>query len=171
MDSTNSSAAGTGRTAPGNEASAAAGTPSKAQGHPPSNTDAVTLKPRNPAHVAAWKAGKGGAALTSISQQLDTVLMAHAAREYIVMRQACVRLASAVVVANESEQIPDAAMGKLYERARTLLAAGAADCEVGIVSQREGVEDMVTHTKASLLNQAVTDLNTGTVSISSLKKT
>jgi len=87
------------------------------------------------------------------------------------MRQACVRLASAVVVANESEQIPDAAMGKLYERARTLLAAGAADCEAGIVSQREGVEDTVTHTKASLLNQAVTDFNTGIASISSLKKT
>ena len=62
-------------------------------------------------------------------------------------------------------------MGRLYESARTLLAAGAADCEAGIVSQREGVEDMVTHTKASLLNQALTDFNTATATISGLKKT
>ena len=144
--STNNSAAGTGRTAPADGASAAAGTPSKVEGNPPSDTKSVTLNPRNPAHVAAWEAGKGGAALTSISEQLGTVLMAHGSSQYTVMRQACVRLASAVAVANESAQIPDAAMGRLYERARTLLAAGAAGCEAGIVSQREGVEDMVTHT-------------------------
>jgi hypothetical protein len=143
------------------QTAAAAGSSMRAPNNPPLTTKPVTLSPRHPALVASWNAGKGGAALSSITQQLGTVLMAHGASQYPIMRRACVQLSASVETASGSEPIPDATMEQLYQRALTLLAAGAGKCEAGISTQKEGLEDTATRANASLLSQAMSDFSTG----------
>lgn len=146
---------------------AAAGAPATAEaitrapGNAPQAVKQVALKARHPAQVAAWKAGNGGTALTMISQQIGNVLIAHGIGQYAVMLEACVRLDSAVRNANTSAPIPDAAMQTLYGKALSLLATGAANCQAAITVSSEGEGAIVTHTRASVLNAAVADFNTG----------
>jgi hypothetical protein len=121
----------------------------------------VGLKPRDPAHVATWNAGQGGATLAAISASLGTALMAHGADQFAQMRQACVSLASEVASASTQPPIPDSNMQILYKKALTSLAVGAAKCEAGISSHLEGDEDLVIHTDPVLLDAAMSQLDIG----------
>jgi hypothetical protein len=150
------------RVADSDQTAQAVGAPAQGGGSPSAVIQPVIPAPRNPTAVAAWKKGKGGAALTAISQHLGQVLMAYGVGEYTVMRQACARLTPAVATANESAPIPDTAMQVLYERTLNLLTTGAAACKAGITSQPDGPEDVVIHTNASLLGKALADFKTGT---------
>lgn len=121
----------------------------------------VALKPRNPAHVATWNAGQGGATLAAISASLGTALMAHGADQFAQMRRACVSLASDVANASTQPPIPDSNMQILYRKALTSLAVGAVKCEAGISSHLEGDEDLVIHTDPALLDTAMSQLDIG----------
>ena len=140
---------------------APAGAADSQAGAPTLPTGPVALKPRNPAHVATWNAGQGGATLAAISTNLGTALMAHGAHQFAQMRRACVSLASDVASASTQPPIPDSAMQVLYEKALTSLAVGAAKCEAGISSHLEGDEDLVVQTNPALLDTAMSQLDIG----------
>lgn len=122
----------------------------------------IALKPGSPSQVAAWNAGPGGVTLAAISSHLGTVLMAHDARQYVLMKRECVGLAAEVKAASGQAAIPDSAMQSLYDKALTSLAAGAATCQAAVSSHQEGDEDLITKTDSSLLATAMSQLNTGT---------
>jgi hypothetical protein len=135
------------------------------------------LKPRNPAQVAAWNSGQGGAALAAVSAEVGTVLMTRGAGQFIEMRQACVSLASDVKTVSMQPPIPDTTMQYLYKKALASLAAGAANCEASVSSRLEGDEDNVIHTDPALLNTAISQIDIGfhnlysaTAEIKTLKK-
>ena len=115
----------------------------------------------NPANVAAWKTGQGGATLSAITDDLGAVLMAHGAGQFIQMQRACVSLASDTDKASTQPPIPDTAMQALYKKALTSLAVGAAKCEAAISSQPEGEENFVIHTNPALLDMSLSQLNIG----------
>ena len=159
-NSTGIAASGPGQAAPAGTGSSAGGAASRTGALKPP-VGPVVLKPKNPAHVAAWDKGQGGEALAALSAQIGTVLMAHGADQLIEMRHACVILASDVKTASIRAPIPDTAMQYLYKKALASLAAGAANCEEGISSRLEGDEDNVIHTDPALLNTAISELNIG----------
>jgi hypothetical protein len=121
----------------------------------------VALIPSSPAQVATWKAGPGGAALTSLTSQVGNVLMAHAVGQFVQMRRLCVSLASDVKASSTQSAIPDPAMQNLYNKALTSLSAGAAKCESAVSSHQEGEEYLITQTSSSLMTSAMSQLNTG----------
>jgi hypothetical protein len=122
-------------------------------------TEPMTTK--NRAGAAAWNAGHGGAALAAVSGQLGTTLMTHAARQFLLMRQACATLAADVRSAQQSPPIPDTAMETAYKRALAGLGKAAAECRAAISSHQEGVEDVEVHENTALLDEATSGLSTG----------
>jgi hypothetical protein len=121
----------------------------------------LALIPGQPAKVAVWNSGRGGAALAAVSHDFGDALMAHGARQFVEMKQACSKLATAVTTARAMAPIPDAAMQRLYGKALAEMAKGAADCRAAISSHREGVEDLVVHEDTSMLNRAMSLIAAG----------
>jgi hypothetical protein len=119
------------------------------------------LTPKNPAAVAAWNTGRGGAALAAVSNQLGTTLMTHGARQFLLMKQACTTLAAAVRTAKHSPPIPDSAIQKAYTGALAKLGKAAAECQAAISSHQEGIEDVVVHENTAILDQATSALTHG----------
>jgi len=115
------------------------------------------LTPGNPAHVAAWNAGQGGAALAAIRSHLGTVLMAHSVGQFAQMRQECRSLAIDVKTASGRPPIPDVAIQNLYVKAQASLASGAAKCQASI----KGKTGAAVHANKKLLGKAMTELNAG----------
>ena len=114
-----------------------------------------------PQGVAAWDAGYGGAAQAAVSKQLGNVLMSYGFHQLPSMKQACGMLTAAVTRAAANAPIPDAAMQMSYQRALAELAKGAADCQAGISTRLQGVEDVVVHEDAPAVNQAMSVLAAG----------
>lgn len=153
---------------PGRPGATAASPPAVSPSHPaaaatgpPAAGPPAVLSPADPSRVASWNSGDGGAALSAVTGQAGTVLMAHGARQYVELRAYCGTLGAVVRHAQALPPIPDAAMARLYARALTLLAAGAADCQAAITVRRDGVEDIEAHENAPLLARALADLGTG----------
>ena len=119
------------------------------------------MAPSSPAQVAAWKAGPGGAALTSLTAQVGNVLMAHATGQFVQMKRLCVSLASDVKAASARSAIPDSGMQNLYSKALASLSAGAANCVSAVSSHQEGEEYLITQTNSSLMTKAMSQLNAG----------
>jgi hypothetical protein len=87
--------------------------------------------------------------------------MAHGAGQFVQMRQACSKLATAVRIAQTQAPIPDAAMQKLYAKALTEMAQGAAGCQAAISSHLQGEEDLVVHKDTTMLNRAMSLIAAG----------
>jgi hypothetical protein len=119
------------------------------------------LKPTDPAQVKSWEAGSGGKALTQVTAQSGSVLMAHAGSQYPEMLQYCNALTTAVQTAEADSPIPDNAMQKMYAKSLTAFKMGAADCVAGITQHPEGVEDTVTSVNHAEINKAVSELSLG----------
>ncbi|MBO0879517.1 MAG: hypothetical protein J2P17_03925 [Mycobacterium sp.] len=119
------------------------------------------LTPAHKATVAAWSAGRGGAAVATVSAQLGYVLQEHGLRQFIQMKQSCARLSAAVSTARANAPIPDGAMQRLYGKALTDLAEGAADCRAAISGHREDLEDIEVRENAPLLQRALTAFAAG----------
>jgi hypothetical protein len=122
---------------------------------------ASPLQPTSPSSVATWKAGPGGAALGSVSQQLGNVAMAHGLHQFVEMKMACAKLAAAVTTVKAGPAIPDATMQQGYQGALGMLTTAAADCQGAISSKPDGDEYVQTQENTTTLNQATSALNTG----------
>jgi len=146
---------------------AAVGAAASAPGGTAAVGAAAALTPRNPAHVAAWNAGQGGATLAAIWSSLGMVLMTHSVGQFTQMRQECKSLALNVKTASMQLPIPDVAMQNQYEEAQASLAAGAAKCQASISSHLEGGNMTAVHTNGTLLNTAMSELYIGTRELSS----
>lgn len=147
---------------PGQPASAGTGSAQPApQGPAQLPSGGVALKPRNPGHVVAWNTGPGGAALSALSADVGTVLIAHGPGRFVQMKDACVSLAAAVATASVRPPIPDPAMETHYRQALTSLTAGATDCRAAISWRPQGDEGTVTTTSPALLARARSELDAG----------
>jgi hypothetical protein len=159
------SAAAAGRSTPGpmpgaprtpqSSVSASASTQARTQPGP------GPIKPSNPAPVKSWDSGPGGKALSAITAQSGSVLMAHSAGQYSEMLQSCQALASAVQAARTAPVIPDSAMQAKYTASLTAFGAAASDCTAAITQSTEGVEDTVTNVDQAKISQSISELNVG----------
>jgi hypothetical protein len=135
--------------------SASASTPARTQPGP------RPIKPTNPAPVESWDAGQGGKALSAITAQSGSVLMAHSAGQYSEMLQSCQALASAVQAARTAPVIPDSAMQAKYAASLTAFGTAGAECTAAITQSTEGVEDTVTNVDQAKISQSISELNVG----------
>jgi len=119
------------------------------------------LQPTSPPSVATWEAGPGGTALGSVSQQLGNVAMAHGVGQFVEMKMACAKLASAVTTAKAGPAIPDAAMQLGYLGALGMFTTAAADCQAAISFKPDGDEYVQTQENTTMLSQATSALTTG----------
>jgi hypothetical protein len=127
--------------------------------------------------VRAWDAGRGGAALSVVSEQVGVALQAVGLRQYTAARGACTKLATGVAAARTAPPIPDAAMQQLYKTALTELEQGAAHCRTAI-SQRSGggayfktQHDLaVLHQSTLVLSAGANDLYQATGEIKALRR-
>jgi hypothetical protein len=134
---------------------ASASTPARTQPGP------RPIKPTNPAPVESWDAGQGGKALSAITAQSGSVLMAHSAGQYSEMLQSCQALASAVQAARTAPVIPDSAMQAKYAASLTAFGTAGAECTAAITQSTEGVEDTVTNVDQAKISQSISELNVG----------
>lgn len=123
-------------------------------------------KPLKPAasvssKVKAWGQGSGGAAMTQVTTQSGSALMAHGAGQYPEMLQACRALTKAVQRAEGAPPIPDSAMQKEYSRSLSAFRAGAANCTAAISQHASGVEDTVTDVNKTVLATALKQFGQG----------
>ena len=81
------------------------------------------------------------------------------------MRYACTQLGSSVATAAAGPQIPDAAMQRLYTKALTELAKGAADCRAAISVKPSGDETNETNVDTTKLHQSTSELSAGATDI------
>jgi hypothetical protein len=123
------------------------------------------LKPSNAAQTKEWNKGSGGTALSAVTRDSGTVLMAHATGQYTQMLQACRALDTAIKDAEALSPIPDAAMQRMYTKSLSAFSTGVADCEAGISQHAEGVEDTVTHVNQADIKQAITEFSVGTTDL------
>ena len=112
-----------------------------------------------------WQSGSGGRHLTAVSSGLGDALQAAGIRQYAPMKHACAQLAGSVATAEAGPQIPDAAMQKLYTKALTELAKGAADCQTAISSKPSGDETVAAHVDTTMLHQSMSELSAGATDI------
>jgi hypothetical protein len=119
---------------------------------------AVQAPPRLKHQILRWKAGPGGAALSSVTLQLGTAMQAAGARLYAPTKQACQNLASTINTAQAAPTIPYGVMQRLYARALTGLSTAAADCRNAISQRPDGDESLAVHVNMVLLNQAMAAL-------------
>ena len=115
--------------------------------------------------VARWQSGPGGRDLTAVSSQLGHALQAGGIKQYVTMRYACTQLGSSVATAAAGPQIPNAAMQKLYTKALTELAKGAADCRAAISVKPSGDETNETNVDTTKLHQSTSELSAGATDI------
>ena len=154
-------------TAQATSSPAAVGTSTSASPAPSASTSAspapssTALTTTNTAQVATWEAGTGGTALQSVSVQLGNVVMAHGANQFVEMKKACTKLATAVTTAQAGPAIPDTAMQLEYQGSLTNLATAAADCNGAISYKQDGDEHVVATENATTLSQATSALVTG----------
>lgn len=113
------------------------------------------------ASVTAWGAGRGGAALKTVSGQVGVVLQATGLRQYGTARSACVKLATGVATAQTAPPIPDAAMQQLYQKALTDLRQGAAGCRTAISQRSSGAGYFKQQHDAEVLRQSTSVLSAG----------
>jgi len=122
---------------------------------------ALNLPEKSKAQAAKWYAGRGGAALAVVSEQVGSVTQAGSLRQYATMKTSCSTLAADVRTAQSAPPIPHAAMQALYAKALTNLAAGAADCTKAISKRPEGDEQVRTNQDPALLRQSTAELQAG----------
>ena len=72
---------------------------------------------------------------------------------------------SSVATAQAGPQIPDTAMQKLYAKALTELAKGAADCRTAISLKSSGDETVQAHVDTTMLHQATSELSAGATDV------
>ena len=87
--------------------------------------------------------------------------MTHGAHQFVLMKKACAKLATAVTTAQASPAIPDTAMQQEYQVTLTTLATAAAGCQGAISYKPDGDEYVVAQENATTLNQATSALITG----------
>jgi hypothetical protein len=119
------------------------------------------LKPSDPVRVSAWNKGPAGAALSQVTSQAGTVLMAHGVGQYPSMLQACKALSASVQAAEALPPIPDAAMQQVYAKSLAAFSSGTAKCLAGITQHSEGVEDTVTDVNQVVIQQALKHFSVG----------
>jgi hypothetical protein len=111
--------------------------------------------------VTAWGAGRGGAALKTVSGQVGVVLQATGLRQYGIARSACIKLATGVAAAQIAPPIPDAAMRQLYQKALTDLRQGAVGCRTAISQRPSGAAYFKKQHDAEVLRQSTSVLSAG----------
>lgn len=119
---------------------------------------ALRWQPSEQNHIAAWKKGSGGAALSAVTAELGTATQTAAVRLYPDTRQACMSLGSRVATALAKPPIPDAAMQRMYATSLAELAKAATDCHSAISVRQDGDEDQTIHVNNGQLDRALTEL-------------
>lgn len=137
------------------------GTSASVSDHGQSADTPKALKPSNLARVSSWNKGPAGTALSLITSQAGTVMMARGTGQYPQMLQACKALSGSVQSAEALPPIPDAGMQQLYTKSLAAFDSGIAACVQGITQHSEGVEDTVTDVNQAYVKQAVNHFNVG----------
>ena len=136
----------------------AAGSPAARARSTATARPAASASAHLPARVAVsltkWNGGHGGVALAAVSGQLASAAQAGGLRFFAPMRQACVRLASAVTAAQAEPAIPDTTMQRQYMAALATLAKAVTYCEAAISVSPYGDEGVETHVNTAILDQA-----------------
>jgi hypothetical protein len=122
---------------------------------------ALPLPSRLVRRAIAWRSGRGGTLLATVSLEYGSVSQAGGMKQYASMRYNCEQLASGVSAAQAGPRIPDAAMQKLYARALGELAAAASHCRTAISQQPDGDESIETHEDPKLFNLTNAELTAG----------
>jgi hypothetical protein len=122
---------------------------------------AMRLPPALAAVLREWNAGRGGAALTEVSVDLNDAIQAAGSKRFVQMRPACSSLAAAISTAKAAPPIPDASLQKGYVEALVTLRSAAAVCLDGIDEHAYGDDGVETHENPALVGQSVTELTTG----------
>jgi hypothetical protein len=164
--------AGTSLRATAKSSSAAAARADAADIHAAVRSRALALTPEKavasmhvPRKLAAalksWDAGRGGAALATVSIELGDATQAAGLRLFAPMRLACVSVGTAVKDAKAAPPIPNASMQTPYARALGTLATAVADCRAGISAHPYGDEDIETHENLTVLHRSVSEFAAG----------
>lgn len=124
------------------------------------STGAVPLPTSAQPQVTAWKAGRGGSALKTVSAAAGSVAQESGLKEYAPMKAACSQLGAGVQAALAAPPIPVAAMQELYQKALSGLGRAASECQSAISEQPDGDEYIATSEDKSVLNQAQSALAT-----------
>ena len=119
---------------------------------------ALQAPPELKDQILRWKAGPGGAALSSVTLQLGTAMQAAGVKTYVPMKLACRSLASSINAAQAAPPIPDGAMQRLYTKALAGLSGAAADCRNAVSSHPDGDETLAVHVNTVLLNRSMAEL-------------
>jgi hypothetical protein len=129
------------------------------------STGAIPMPSSDQPQVKAWKAGSGGTALSAVTSQAGAVAQASGLKQYVEMKQACVKLASSVSTAQADPPIPDAAMQAQYQQALSELAKAASKCQAGIAEQPDGDEYVATTQNAVDLSASASALASGSADL------
>ncbi|HUA27659.1 MAG TPA: hypothetical protein VMC03_02140 [Streptosporangiaceae bacterium] len=122
---------------------------------------ALPLPSRLVRRAIAWRSGRGGTLLATVSLEYGSVSQAGGMKQFASMRYNCEQLASSVSAAQAGPRIPDAAMQKLYARALAELATAASHCRAAISQQPDGDESIETHEDPQLFSLTKAELTAG----------
>jgi hypothetical protein len=125
------------------------------------STGAIPLPTYEQPQAKTWRAGPGGAALKTVSNQAGAVSQAQGQKLYVEMKSACTQLASSVTAAQEAPPIPDTAMQALYQSALTDFATAAGQCKTAIFEQADGEEYVATTENQGALRAVAAALSSG----------
>lgn len=137
------------------ETAAKPNSPTKQQNKP------QPLTPSHPGQVKSWNAGPAGAALSRVTSDAGTVLMAHGVGQYSQMLQACKALSGSVKAAEALPPIPDAAMQRAYVKSLATFDSGIAECLAGITLHPKGGETTITSLNQADIGQVIKHFDLG----------
>jgi len=161
--------AGTQLTAPGAAAgpagsSTAAPNPDATEPVPVPSSAKLSTAPHLPRKLAAslarWDAGRGGAGLTAVLNDLGNATQNDGLKLYAAMRRVCLTVSPAVATARASPPIPDATMQTWYAKGLASLAKAAVDCRAGISVQANGEESVQTEEIPAVLHRSESEFVT-----------